>query len=190
MEIKTWQDFGALSEEQLAEVEDVETLKTSIEEAEGKTFEAHLSETLKKTNADLDKSKKDYESQKVRAEKAEKEAKLKKGEKVEVSPYSITDVKALVDVPEEDIDELQSYAKFKNISIAEAKKTSTMQTYLRERAEERRTAQITDTKGGRPSIKVSGDVILDRARQGQLPEKDEDIDKLADARMEAKKARK
>jgi len=134
----------------------------------------------------LKKQEEIAKNQKLRAEKAEVKLKKEKEKGVETPNFSIQDIKALTDVHDEDIEELQNFAKFKDISIAEAKATSIMQTYLKDRAEERRTAEVTDTKGGRPSTKISGETLIERAKTGQVPEDDAGIAKLAEARMEGK----
>ncbi len=176
--IKTWADFAALQREELdtLSLEEIETLKTSITENEAKLAEER--------NEELKKAKEVAENQRIRAEKAEKSKKEDK--ELSKPEYSLSDIRALSDVPDEDVDDVVGWAKFKNITIAEAKKTPEVKSILQVRAEERRTAATTDTKGGRPSSNISGETLLERARQGQLPEKDEDIEKLAEARMQEK----
>src|SRR3990167_6957742 len=70
---------------------------------------------------------------KVRAEKAEalaKQLKIKPEEKPEApktpEPLSLKDIRALQDVHDDDVDQVTEYAKFKNISVAEAKKLPEM----------------------------------------------------------------
>lgn len=93
---------------------------------------------------------------------------------------------------EEDINEVVEYAKFKKISIADALKASVVKTSLAEKAEFRKTAEATNTSAGRRgSSKPSGEALLDKASDGQVPEEsdDEGIEKLAAARQDQKKAR-
>lgn len=86
---------------------------------------------------------------------------------------------------EEDIDEVVEYAKFKKISVAKALRTPYIQTTLKDRAEERQTADATNTGGGRRgSQKLSDDAILDNARKGKLPD---NIDDLVAARAKARR---
>ena len=179
MEIKTWADFGALSKEELDayQPEELEALKTSIKENEDKLV----------LDRDEEKNKlKEYgENQKIRAEKAEK------GEKKEEKDgyvMSEKDIFALskANIEEEDLDEIKDYAQFKKLTVADALKDKTLQGILSDNAEKRQSARAVDTgKGGRSST-VTGETLLSRAEQGQLPEDDEGIDKLVEARMAQK----
>jgi hypothetical protein len=98
----------------------------------------------------------------------------------------LKDIRALQDVPDEDVDEVIDYAKFKGISIAEAKKNPVMQTVLKTRAEERKTAEATNTSSTRrSSSKVSDEDLLDKLSKNEVPE--EDLDKAIAARLERRK---
>ena len=88
------------------------------------------------------------------------------------------DIRALQDVPDEDVDEVMEYAKFKGMSIVEAKKSPVIQNLLKSRAEERTTAQATNTAVTRNGSKVSyTDNVLKKL------EKQEDMsgDEMAEA---------
>ena len=133
-------------------------------------------------------------NQKIRVEKAEELAKqLKKPEeketpKNEKSEYSLQDIRALSDVHDEDVQEVVDFAKFKGISITEAKKNPTVQTILKQKTEERATAAATNTdKGRKPSSKISSEDLLDKFNQGDIPEKEEDLKKVIEQRWTAKK---
>src|SRR3990167_84655 len=125
---------------------------------------------------------------KIRAEKAEAEA--KKGEKPVVpskpDDLSPKDLYALMNekVPQEDVDEVVRAAKALNLTIPEALKSNIVKSILSEKAEERTTAQATQKKGGARGVsKVSGEDLLSEAEKtGQLPESEEDIQKLFLAR--------
>jgi len=158
-----------------------ETSKTSSEESDSQT----------------DKKDELISNYRIRAERAEKELKTLKAEKgkkedkeLPKPEYSLSDIRALSDVPDEDVEEVVGWAKFKNITVAEAKKTSEMQSILKLRLEERRSAAASNTGSSRASTTITGDTLIQRAKQGQLPEKDEDIEKLAEARMAEKLKRK
>jgi len=181
METKTWAEFGALTDEERSSLtpEEMETLRTSITENEAK-----LAGDRKAKDEELVKAKELAENYKIRAEKAEKG---KKEDKELPKPeYSLSDIRALSDVPDEDVEEVVGWAKFKNITVAEAKKTSEMQSILKLRLEERRSAAASNTGGSRASTTITGATLIQRAKQGQFPEKDEDIEKLAEARMAEK----
>jgi hypothetical protein len=53
---------------------------------------------------------------------------------------SVRDILALKDVPEEDLDEVLDFAKYKNLTVTEAKKHPVIQGILKNRSEERATA--------------------------------------------------
>lgn len=106
---------------------------------------------------------------------------------------SSTDMYILIDakVPREDIKDVTEYATLKGISIEEALKTTTVKTILAEKAEERASAIAANTgQQRRAPTKLSGDALLDSARKGELPESEADMDRLAEARLESKRAKK
>ncbi len=178
--IKTWADFAALQREELdtLSLEEMETLKTSITENETKLAEER--------NEELKKAKEVAENQRIRAEKAEKGKK----EEHDIHPdLSTKDVLYLAkaDIHEDDINDVLEWAKFKKISVSEAHKA--LKGTLDVRAEERKTANATNTGTSRPSTQISGEAIEEKARRGIFSEKDEDIEKLVEARMQAKLAK-
>lgn len=128
-------------------------------------------------------------NQKIRAEKAEQEAKEAKTAGGVNPPevrdtLSIKDIRALQDVPEEDIDEVIEFSKYKKISITEAKNHPAVQSLLKTRLEERKTAYATNTGGSKRSVSKNTDAdLLERVSAGQLPESDDDIKRLAEARL-------
>ncbi len=86
---------------------------------------------------------------------------------------------------EEDINEVVDYAKFKGISVSEALKATAIKSILAEKAEQRTTAEATNTSNARRgTTKPSAETILTNASKGKLPENPED---LADAWIESKK---
>ena len=165
------------------EEENEETSKNTSEESETSEDSQEDVEVLKK-KAKL------AENYKIRAEKAEKELKAKKSEKPQEEKVGLSelDIFALVkaNVSEEDLDEVKNFAGYRKISVAEALKDKTLKSILSDRAEERRSAEATETKGQRPSSQTSPEAVLAKASRGELPEKDEDIEALAKARIEAK----
>jgi hypothetical protein len=120
---------------------------------------------------------------------AELEAKLKSNPKQDEEKkgiYALPDIRALQDVPDEDVDQVVEYAKFKGISIAEAKQTPVIKNILKENAETRQTALATQTGGGRHgTTKLDDSSLINAAKSGSL--KEDDLDKLAEARMNEKK---
>ncbi len=162
-------------------------------ELEQESENAEGEESIEVLKEKLLKAEELAKNQKIRAEKAEATAKLlKQKPKVEEQPkkseYSLQDIRALSDVHDEDVEEVVEFAKFKGIAIAEAKKNPTIQNLLKAKEEERKTAQATNTSGGRrASTQETGESLLEKVSQGQVPDTDEGIRKLAEARIEARK---
>ena len=182
--INTWADFAALEREELDALspEEMDTLKQSIVDNEANLVKAKEEE--------IAKVKEIAENQRIRAEKAEKDKKVEGEVKKETPELSTKDVLYLAksDIHEDDLTEVLDWAKFKGISITEAHKA--IKTTLDVRKEERKTAEATNTGASRATTKVTGESLLEKARQGQLSDKEEDIDKIVDARMEEKLNRK
>lgn len=145
-------------------------------------------ESVEDLKARLVKAEELARNQKIRAEKAEKFAKTIKVEaKPEAKPVTMStkDYIALVNakINEEDIGEVEDYAKYRGISMAEALKSSVVKTLIAEKEEMRKTAQATNTSNARrSSTQVSPETLLNKARQGDVPESDEDIMKLVASR--------
>lgn len=165
-------------QENLKPAEDDETPKTpSDEELEKLRKQAELAENYR-----------------IRAEKAEKklketpvpkEAPKEKQEKKGLSDEDLIYI-ARTDIHDEDLPEVREYAEWKGVSIREAHLK--MKPILDERAEERRTAEATNTKSPRGTSKVSGEKILADAQRGKLPDADDvaGIDALTSAHLAAK----
>lgn len=116
--------------------------------------------------------------------------------KVEVQPktevtLSPKDYLALTEskISSDDFDEVVRVANILGKPVNEALKDSTLKAIIAGRVEERQTALATQTKSPRGTSRVSGDALMEKASKGELPEKDEDIAKLAEAEEAAKKAR-
>lgn len=138
---------------------------------------------LKEKADEAEKAKELAENYKIRAEKAEKSPKAEKSDLSSSDLYALMNAK----VPEEDISEVSDYAKLKKVSIAEALKASVVKTILAERAEERATATATATGAQRRTTsKVSDETVLENASKGQVPDDDDGIDRLTEARLNAK----
>lgn len=91
---------------------------------------------------------------------------------------------AAAKVEVEDVDEVVDFAKYRKISIADALKSPTLKAIIKDRQEERQTAQATQTRSPRVTPKSSGEELINKARQGQIDEND--IDRLTEARMASK----
>jgi len=177
-----------------------EELKDEIENQDEKTLE---NETLEDEIVldeldDEEEEENDEEEEKLKQEleKLRKENKTLKIQKAKIKSkkdtvkdtdnLSTTDLYALVTnkVHEDDIREVVDFARFKGISVKEALKTPTIKTMLSANEEYRQTAQATNTKRARGGAReVSEETLLKNAQKGELPENDNDIQRLVDARL-------
>lgn len=164
-----------------------------IEERKSEEFSKELRSWKEKADKGT-KAEELANNYKIRAEKAEQALKGKKpeGTTEEQKALSTKDTMALIEakVSSEDFDEVVEFANYRKIPVSEALKTSTLKAILAEKVEHRATAAATQTKSPRGSTQVSGEAILEAAEKGRLPEKDEDIEKLVDARHNRKLAKK
>lgn len=157
-----------------------EEIVTPTNKNETETTEEIIeSEDEAETEADGAESEKD---KKIKTLERQKEHWRKKAQDKKDSPkkesnsseLSTKDAITLMraDVHEEDIDEVVNYAKYRNISISEALKDSTMQTIIANRKEERDTAAATSVRKGKPTGAQKTDAqVLEEARTGNIPEK-------------------
>lgn len=150
---------------------------------------------LYKTREDLVNALELAQNQKIRAEKAEKKAKVIKPQEKDtpkepteketpkISNLSLEDIRALNDVHDEDVKDVQEWAKFKGVSLAEAKKDPHIVSLLKEKSEARQIAEATNTgKGRHGTSKATGKELLRNfEKTGELPESDEDMKKLVEA---------
>lgn len=161
-----------------------EVLETSPEESQEETS----TESDSELQAELAKARELANNYKVRAEKAERLAKSVKtpeAPKPVSGDLSTKDIYALMEakVPEEDIQDVQEYAQLKKISVAEALKSSVVKTILADKTEQRNTALAANVgTSKRGSGKTSPDILLAKARKGELPTSDDDIERLIQAR--------
>lgn len=170
-------------------------VETSEHELIDLDFEVDNQDDIEALKEQARKATEYAKNQKIRAEKAEAKAKEVKTEKKpevksETTGLSERDVFALVkaDIAEDDVDEVKSYAKYRGISVAEALKDSTLKHILSVKSEERKTAEVTNTKSPRGSARVTGESLLEKARSGEtLPDSEDAIQKLVLARMGSKK---
>jgi hypothetical protein len=154
-------------------------------------------ETVESLKAKLAKAEEAYKNQKIRAEKAEGRSENKDTKKVEFkkSPkaddLSPKDLYALMEnkVPKEDVDDVVRYARFSKVSIDDALDSDFVKRLLADKSEKRATARATNIGNSRRgSGKVSEQSLLQKASQnGELPESDDDLDRLIEARLEQKR---
>lgn len=152
------------------EEETVESLKEKLRTANFQ--KEHWRE--KATNKDVDNQPKPKETAKP--------SKLKE--------LSDTDIIAVLkaDIDQEDIEEVKDFAAYKKIPVSEALKNSGLKNILAARKEERATAAATNTSSSRRSAsKISDDTLLGRAQKGEMPDSDDEIQRLVKARIQSKK---
>lgn len=141
--------------------------------------------------AQLKKATEYAQNQKLRAEKAEQALKaLKKPAEKETpkNDFSLADIRALANVHDDNYQDVIDFAKFKGISISEAKKHPTMQIILKTAEEERKSAEAANTGSVKRGVqKDSNDAILEQFNKGIIPEDDDGLRKLAEARMAQRK---
>ena len=103
--------------------------------------------------------------------------------------FSPKDYLALIEakVTSEDYEEVLRVAKVLGKPVSEALKDTTLKTILATRAEERATANATQTKGARGAAPTTGESLLQEAEQKEMvPDDDAGIQKLAEARIAAR----
>lgn len=138
--------------------------------------------------AEAEKAKEIARNQEIRAKKAEQEAKAAKQQAAPT--LGTTDLYALMQaqVPQEDVQEVQDYAAYKKISIAEALKAPAVKSLLAEAKEARDVANATNTGRARRQVSSqSGDSLLEDANKGKLPDTEAGLTRLAEARLERKR---
>ena len=92
------------------------------------------------------------------------------------------------DIPEEDLDEIIDYANLKKISVREAIAAPLIKGMLAEKAEQRKTAEGTNTDGSkRGNARLSDEALVANANKGIMPESDEDISRLTRLSLGLKK---
>jgi hypothetical protein len=153
------------------------------------TVEETTEETEQSPEADLEKEELRQKLEESESKRRQLIERLKKTPKPEIS-LSNMDVLALAkaSVDAEDMDEVIEFAKFKKISVSEALKNPTLKTILNDKAEERKTAQATQTRSPRGTTKTSGEDLLRKAElSGEVPTTDEGIQAIIKARMDRRR---
>lgn len=165
--------------------------ETVNEEVDSETTE----ETTEQSNEELETLRKEVETLRNQKDHWKKKASKpsepsQKKEAGSEPQLSVKDSIALAkaDINVDDIDDVLEFAKFKNMSVSDALNNNMVKAMLKDKEETRRTAQATSTKDGRRAPKqVSSDELLSNARKGNLPQDDNDIARMVEARLEAKK---
>ena len=167
-------DVEETTETPEVEVEEVEETEEETETEEPEEEAIDWEARAKKAEAAIIKAK-----SKPKAEK--------KAEKRSDSKLSIFDQKAIFNAnidTQEDLDEILDYADRKNISVADALKSTVIKATLAENAEIRNSALAVNTGTGRRSSgTVTDEQLMADAQRGKMPDNPEDIAKLARMRI-------
>lgn len=166
----------------------------NLEVVEDETAEESETSQPDEDIEELRKRAKLAEDYKTRAEIAERENKKLKKPVVhsnESTPdLNSRDLYALMQasVPQDDIDAVVEASKVLKLSVTDALKSNVVKALLNEKAEERKTASTTNTKGGaRGTAKVSGADLLSKAERGDtVPDSAENMQALFQARRASK----
>jgi hypothetical protein len=156
-------------------VETPEEPELSPEEIAGLKAKAAEADTLREKNKQL------YE----RAKKAEA-----KPAPSDTPGLSLADSHALLkaDVHEDDIERVEKFAKSEGISIRDALKSDELKAILTVRAEKRSTANAANVSNVRRGpAKVTDETLIANANSGKLPDSDDDIARLVEAKARASK---
>jgi hypothetical protein len=139
-------------------------------------------EQLRKEKQELeDKNKKLF----ARAKAAEEKVKQTSPAPSQSDNLSPADTLALVQaqVPPEDVNEVLEYARYRKISVQDALKSNVVKTLLSDRAEERKSAAAAHTGSARRAPqKVPATALVSKAEDGDLPETDDEMDRMWRAR--------
>lgn len=150
----------------------------NTEEVEIELDEVDEVEKLRKENETLKAQKDHWRDKATKKVEAPKDF---------TSDISTTDLYSLVaaKVSQDDVPEVKEYAKMKGITVTEALKTSFIKILLNDREEQRATAKATNVANGRrSSAKLSDDALVNKARKGELPDDDDELDRLIRLRRE------
>lgn len=170
-----------MEEEKIVQEDDFNPSIEPVVESEEKEEQEDIEELKGK----LLKAEEVAKNQKIRAEKAEKENKNLKTSGSKTFEPSASDIFAIVSakVSEEDFPEVLKFAQFQGVSVSEALKDPIVKTLLQAKEENRRTTEATNVSSNRRSVtKVTDETLVQASINGELPESEADIARLALAR--------
>jgi len=177
-------DDNQQDETQVLETESTEEVTETTED----TSEPQQEESVEELRSRLEEERKAREETEKKNKQLYERLKKQDAPKAEASDgLSNKDVLFLAkaDIHEDDLDEVLDWAKFKKVSVSEAYKQ--LKPTLEVRAEQRDTAQASNKSNVRRGpTTVSDDVLLAKASKGQLPESEEEIERLIKAKAKQK----
>ena len=142
-------------------------------------------EALKKENATLQAQKEHWRKKAETKVETEVKVETPKDDLSTKELYALIEAK----VPKEDVEFITQWAKFNKIGVVDALNQKEVKSILALKSEERTSAEVANTTGGRRvTTKDTGMDLVNKFNQGQLPA-EEDIEKMINARFEARKNR-
>jgi hypothetical protein len=157
----------------------VEVYDEPAEEAELRDLDAEIAELKAKADKADELEKKNRQLYE----------RLKKKEEAPLEPtsgLSARDILAIKDanITSEDLPEVEEFARYKKLTIAEALQSPVLRNILKDAAEERRTARATETKSPRGIAKSSAEDVLRKAEKtGEVPESMDEMKSMIEARL-------
>lgn len=143
-------------------------------------------EALKKENETLKAQKEHWRKKAEKLPEVPKEE-VKPRSEGELTPADVLAFTGAGITHEDDVILAQKWARANGVTNREILKDKDFQIALNSKQEERKTAEVTQAKGGfRGAAKVTGEDLIRQAEKGKIPDSDEDIEKLAAARMNQK----
>ena len=162
-----------------------ENLNSETEDTEADEVDV---EALQEQNKKLFARAKEAEAKlKEKAKVLPKEAPKEEPKEDKERKLSDSDIITLAkaNIHDDDLPEVLDYARFKNMTVAQALKSPVIQSTLSTRAEERKTAEATQTRVTKKGAKTDNTADLTRKvlEKGEFPENlsDDDMEKLAEA---------
>ena len=149
---------------------------------------ADLKHKAEVSSQNFERAKKAEEAKKALETKL---AELEKGGKSQETGLTAEDVLELTTSGvshKEDIELARTWAKNSGKPLKDILEDKTFKAVLDVQREERKSADTSITKGGAKGVsKITGEDLLKKAQKGEYPESDEDIDKMLNAKFEARK---
>lgn len=171
-----------MEEENIDDQEVIETPESVEETVE--TPEESVEEKI--ARLEQEKSELEDKNKKLYA-RVKKEEKPKEVQHEQSKGLSTSDIIALSRVHEDDVERVERYAKSEGLSVKEALKNPELKAILEMREEQRTTANASNVSNvRRGSTKLSDDVLISNASNGKIPENDDDIARLIQAKMKQK----
>lgn len=173
------------------ETNEVINSTNDTETTENQDVDINLDEEIEDNGDDKDKiiatlkAQKDHWKKKATAPKDDKPVAKTAEKKDTHTNLSMRDYLALAkaDISADDIEEIQEFAAIKKVSISEAMNAPVIKAILREKAEQRKASEATNTGTAKRSVsRATDEQLIEKAKKGEMPESEEDMIRLIRAR--------